>query len=435
MAGLRPEQGPPLGIPMSFFLSAPLALAGGAVLLLASPAESLESIWAGSAIALVHLTTLGFLMTVMLGALYQLLPVVAGAGVPAVRLAHAVHALLLAGTAVLVWAVLAHQPIGFVPAIALLGAALVLFALPGSIPLFSSRVRHPTVSGMRVAFLGLAAVAILGFRLAWGRAGAGYAETWIGWRNAHAHLGFLVWVGGLTTAVSWQVVPMFYLAAPPPAWVPRAVRWAISTTLVALLAVFILDLPDRWVPLAALPGAAAVWLAHPLAMRWSLRTRRRRRPDPTLLYWGLAMAMGPVVFCLGVAASLSEAPMLPALYGFAALWGWAGSLVLGMLARIVPFLVWLHRCSRRVGLEPVPSSRELLPDRHVTRTLWLHAATLVLGAAAIVLQQGWLWRLFGAALGVEAVHLAAGLALVLWRAPAMETDPPRGTRAARGEPF
>ena len=66
-------------------------LASGLLLAFAG-AAALASRWLPLAFALTHLGTLGFLCSVMFGALYQMIPVVAGSPVPGARLAHAVHA-------------------------------------------------------------------------------------------------------------------------------------------------------------------------------------------------------------------------------------------------------------------------------------------------------------------------------------------------------
>ena len=84
-AGLAFEQAPPFILPLRFFLTAPLFLLAAAGMIVFAP-ESLASRWTPQALALTHALTLGFLAMVMLGALSQMLPVVAGSPLPAPRL-------------------------------------------------------------------------------------------------------------------------------------------------------------------------------------------------------------------------------------------------------------------------------------------------------------------------------------------------------------
>src|SRR3569833_1424030 len=83
-AGLSFEQAPPFSLPMQCFLSAPLVLLAAALLGVMDPAL-LASRWTPQALALTHALTLGFLAMAMLGALMQMLPVVAGSPLPRPR--------------------------------------------------------------------------------------------------------------------------------------------------------------------------------------------------------------------------------------------------------------------------------------------------------------------------------------------------------------
>ncbi|MBI1866076.1 MAG: hypothetical protein HYR98_10185, partial [Nitrospirae bacterium] len=48
-------------------------------------------------------------------------------------------------------------------------------------------------------------------------------------------------------------------------------------------------------------------------------------------------------------------------YGFL-LFGTVVVLIIGMLYKILPFLVWYHRYADRVGLEPVPTTRDIFSE-------------------------------------------------------------------------
>ena len=74
--GLAYEDTPPLSAPLRFFLTAPVfGLIAGLVLLF--DGQLLASRWTPGALAVVHLFAAGFMLHVMLGALLQILPVLA----------------------------------------------------------------------------------------------------------------------------------------------------------------------------------------------------------------------------------------------------------------------------------------------------------------------------------------------------------------------
>lgn len=410
MPGISPEQGPPLSVPLSFFFTAPLSLclAGGAMVW--------GGVHPGSQLALVHLGTVGFLLFVMLGALYQLLPVVAGAVVPRPRAAHLVHALLVAGAIVLVAAQATSEGPLFLAAMGLLSLGLTGFLVPALWAAGRSAMTTPTTWGLRLALLALGAVATAGLRLAWVRSGGHlFTGDWLALRLAHVHLGFVVWVGGLTAAVSWQVLPMFYLVAPPPIRLTRAVLAGVAVTLLALIVTTIGGVSYEVAPFLVGPGAVAVWVVQPAWALRALLARKRKRRDATLWFWLGAMTLAPGCLVLGSLAAWTSWEWAPRLYGLVVLWGWAGALVHGMLMRIVPFLVWLHWCAPRIGQPGLPSVRELVPDRFVAIGAGLHLFTLSAGVVAVLTSQQLAWRVFGGGLAVTGAWLIFVLVSTLRR--------------------
>ncbi|MBI3201825.1 MAG: hypothetical protein HYZ29_09810 [Myxococcales bacterium] len=398
MAGLRPEQGPPLAIPASFFLTAPVAVIVAGALLAAQGSSLLLTRFAGTTVALAHLGTVGLMASVMIGALYQMIPVVAGAPVPLVRAAHAVHAGLVLAVAALAWGFASETRVAVVGGAGLLSLVFMLFLGPVALALSRAPVRGPTVAGMRIAVLGLALVVALGVWLGHARGSGVPSPRYASLQLVHLTTGLVIWIGGLIAGVSFQVVPMFYLAPTFPRAVTTTLVSGFGLGLAAMVAAPIARVSPDQVALGALPAALAAWLVHPLATLWMIRRRRRKRPDVSLAFWkaGLVSALGLVPG--SVLVVLSDDLRLPVAFAWLALWGWGAMIVHGMLGKIVPFLVWFHRFSKRVGTAPVPSMKQLLPDRLPRIGFWLHLLTLLLGLAAI-------------ATGVDVIARVTGLGL------------------------
>ena len=97
--------------------------------------------------------------------------------------------------------------------------------------------------------------------------------------------------------------------------------------------------------------------------------------------------------------------------------GWAGLVTHGMLARIVPFLVWFHRFSPLLGKVPVPTMRELLPEKRLKPALALHGATVLAGLLAIALRIPALVAVNGALLVATASLLGINVVSTLRRTP------------------
>ncbi len=415
MLSLSTKQGPPFWVPFSFFLSAPVALMAAGLLLMIRADDGVATTFAPSNVALVHLGALGFLVLVITGAFYQLLPVVAGALVPGARWAHAVQGLLFVGTAALAFGQWRTHALAFGWAAGLLACGLLIWLVPSALALFRSRVSHPTVWGLRLALVALVAVVALGLRMALARAGLGLLpDNFLTFRAAHAAMGLLVFVGGLTAAVAWQVVPMFFLTAVPPRWIPTTVLSFVLTSLVCLALVSMLDVPGWGVFVAAAPAAVAVWLVQPAWVARALRGRKRRRRDATLYGWWGSIIVSPLCFGVGAIAAWTTHPTPPIVWGLLVLWGQAGLLVHAMLTRIVPFLVYLHLSAPLVLTHRMRSAKELLRDREVSLGAGLHVFSLVVGVIAAAEGSVTLWRVFGGALSSVAGFLAYEL-IVAWK--------------------
>lgn len=414
-AGLSTELAPPPAVPLTLMAIAPVAMIAAGALLAAEGGSLFLVAALPRTIALVHVATIAVLLPVMLGALYQMIPVVLGVGVPALRLSFVVAAALAVGGSALVLGLWTGTGDAIRLATFVLGGALALFVAPVAIALARARGGGPLL-GMRIATASLVALASLGLRLAWGRATGDMPMSRGTLLVAHVDLALVGWVGGLLTAVSSHVVPMFYLTAPFPPRRARARDLALGASLAAVLALALAGAGLRWIVLAALPGALVVWVVQPLSLAALIRRRKRRRRDPTLWFWWLSIGSAGLVVVLALVVWLTDVPRASLLFGWLAIFGWAGAAVHGMLARIVPFLVWLARFSALVGKVDVPPMKRLLPDEAVQRQFLAHAAAVSLGALAIATRSDLLARATGALLAVTGALLGAAIAGVLRRA-------------------
>lgn len=419
MDGLSLDQAPPLVIPLSFFCTAPVFLILAAVLLLLNGSAVLSQPLAPSTVGFAHLGTLGFLTMVMMGALYQMTPVVAVAAVPGIRAAHLVHFMMTAGGLGLgVWSLGVLPPTAALHSFWQLGAAVLVFAIPVGVALMRSKAGTPTVAGMRLAVASLLVVMALGVWMSQGWGGGTFSDDRGYLIQVHLTVALLGWVGGLITAVGWQVLPMFYMT---PEFSGRQ-SWGVfalsATGIAGVLTVglftsmgYLESAGSTLAALAALPLAFAVWIWHPLMVLAALRNRRRKRVDASVDFWRASMILGPVVAVSALLAltvnDTTFGPRLDLLFGWLSILGWAGLVIHGMLTRIGPFLIWFHRFSPYVGKMPVPAMKRMIPAKWIQLGLGLHLATLALGSAGILTNSDWLLRLTGAALLATGLTLAA----------------------------
>ncbi|OOZ40328.1 hypothetical protein BOW53_08110 [Solemya pervernicosa gill symbiont] len=377
-------QTPPLSVPLRFFITAPLfTIAAGLIALWFGP-ELFESRWSYPLLAATHAITLGFLGSVMIGALQQLLPVLAGTPLPKpVWLSATIHLLLTVGVLLLMAGWLLAEFALFEFAIWLLAAALLPLVLLLIVTLFRSESKHPSILTMIFAVIGLAVTAVLGLDLL-----AGY--TWSEWvlnrglTDIHLGWGLVGWLAVLVAGVAYQVVPMFQITPD----YPKLMMRGYAPMLLGLLLLWTLLQADWITWLIAL--MLAVFAIVTLRLQ---HQRRRRIADVTLDFWRLAMGSLLLALLLWLLAPhLHLTPIAPVVVLIA---GFAVSAVNGMLYKIVPFLIWLHLNNRVQALGSwqgkIPNMKQIIPERQARWQFRLQLAALIVLFGALLVPE-WLLR-------------------------------------------
>ncbi|MBE2293513.1 MAG: hypothetical protein IAF00_01125 [Phycisphaerales bacterium] len=385
-AGLALEQAPPFSVPLRFFLTAPLFLLLAAGLLLWQGPDVFTSRWQPATLALTHLLTLGFMAQVMLGALLQILPVVVGVVVPRPRLTAAlIHLPLTLGTLALAAAFLGGGSSWFQGAAALLGLGFGVALLAILIALWRAPVANETVIALRCALGALLVTIVLGMLLssvfAWG-----WSFPLFDLVHLHAGWGLIGWTVLLVAGVAYQVVPMFQITPPYPAWLRRG----FAPLLTVLLAIWSICMLLGWQVVAGwtsvMLAAAAMLLAG--TTLWVLSRRRRKIGDPTLNFWRASMSsllMGAVLWLLAPwIPAWASAPQLELLLGVLAIFGFAVAAINGMLYKIVPFLSWFHLQAQLFRRVKVPNMKQLLPYTSIQQQWWSYLVALLLLLAAVI---------------------------------------------------
>lgn len=410
-AGLAFEQAPPLGAPLRLFLIAPWFLVIAALAAIPSAGDWTAGRWTPAALGLTHLLTLGFLDTVMAGALLQMLPVLIGSPLPQVRpVAWLAYGGLGLGSPLLAAGLALGRPPLLDAGLLALAVAWLPFLVAGALSLARApAVAAATRAGMRHAWLGLALTVGLGLYLGGGLAGLWPLASPVEFTRLHAAWGLLGWLLMLVVGVAYQVVPMLQLTPPYPA---PMTRW-LASLLLALLAAY----SAQTFLIEHATADLAGWLGFGAAIAWfafatlRLQNRRRRRlPDTTLDFWRLAMACLWLAVLFAPLALFAPEPWRDpsqVVLGLVFIVGFAVSVVAGMLYKIVPFLAWFHlqaQTGARAGT--IPNMKEMIPDAAARRHLKLHLAALLLVLPAPFLP-AWL--------SAPGLLLLAASGYVLWR--------------------
>ena len=374
--------------------------------LVALAPQSLAGTLAPHMLALIHMATLGLLTTTIMGALWQLLPVILVVPAPKPWLARVHFPLWIGGVGLLIggfWS-------GWWPALAAGGTLVVLGALGFAVVQWWTIARAPRrpLSAYYVAasLLYLVIVVLGGLAMAvdmqTGFLGAWYLRV----LPAHLLLGLVGWGVGTVIGVSYKLAPMFALAHVTderPGW---ACFGLLNGGLLGLAASLLAGWPSR----AGFTCAALILLAvvvFTLDTLRLLRTRHKKALEPT--QWHALSGLAALLLCGGGAmgAALAGADWwlegrTATVLGLLFLLGFVGQTIMGYLYKIVPFLVWNRRYAPLVGRQKVPLMRDMVQQRLAGGTFWLYNA----GIAALLAALLWAPGAIGPA--------AAAVALATW---------------------
>ena len=413
-ARISTAQSPPLGLVAPFFLIAPLGLIAGGLLIASHDAAAFIAINHPHTVAITHAVILGWLTTTIMGATYQLGPVVLGGQLLSVPLGR-VHLILHAGSvAWFIWSLFYWERLAMVGAATGLVISFLLYLVNAGTAV--KRGNRWTLSRAYVAVALGFLVVTAAFGALW--VGSHY-EGWFvitpGKLSAHAHLGLVGWLAVMVMGVSYQLVPLFSVvnrAKPRFGWAALALTVG---SLVLFAAVIFTDPPAALrVPAAMLLAAGPLlWAADILRL---LRARSRRKLDIQGRATLLSLAFLALTAVLGVTAASGtplvsdrEPARLLLAYAAAGIFGFAGSPLIGNSYKVLPFLIWFHRYRVLVGHSPVPLVDDIYSSHAAHAVLGLHTLAVLTLIAAALLGQLVLLQLGGVLLALGAAGHALSM--------------------------
>ena len=414
-ANLNIAASPPYQTPMRWFALAPFFLLLAALLLIAGGEAPWLSRWHPMTLALTHLVALGFMGSVMVGALSQVVPFLSGQSWPPwwrdrtwPLWLYTIGVLALVGHFLWPGPPTAGQLLGYGALVALFASlgtlAMAMLWLLVRLPILSDSLRDLRWVAVGAVATLCSALIVLGNRLEpFAALQTVEHHTWVTLHVA------TVWVGWglmLVATVGFVVVPMFQLT---PSY-PQAMRRRFTTALAATLAVVLITggVTGQASLLASLSLAPLAWSFAQQTLILQKRSKRAK-PDATHALWRWAMfATATGCFAIWLAALELLSPLIAGVLIF---WGGFAGVICGMWVKIIPFLTWLHLQQMPNRQRVAPTMLKITPPGESQRLsyLWVGALLLLLTAVAIP-------KPFGPLAGVAVGATALQMARILWQA-------------------
>jgi len=363
-SGLSLNQAPPIEVVLRlFFVGSIFGIVLSVMLFFWH--TNLTDISAPQTLAIVHTFTLGVMASFMLGALFQMMPVLCGVHIKApIDLGIRVYVVLSIGVIFLITAFINGATSLYIFASIFLGYALLISAYVMIKRLLT--IKHSNSSrGMLLALIALSITAILGIILLFLRAGFNLPFDYLAIKTIHYNFGLFGWIALLIISVAFQVVEMFYVT---PKYNERYAKY-ITIVLFSLLLIYAFM---RYLDLAIaiiIPYILAI-IVGINAIITIIKFKQKKRPvnDASIFFWIIGMVF--LVLCsLSFLFNLSIT-ITAEFFAFFAL-----SIVFAMSYKIIPFLVWFHL--NALGYFDAPMMHEVVAPKYAKANLWIYLASIL----------------------------------------------------------
>lgn len=362
-----------LWIALPFFIFGFLNLAAALVWLALEPTLLTGAFYRPPVIAFSHVIGLGFLMSLVAGSSYQLLPVAFENPLFNRMLAKIHLGLHLAGVPTMVFGFVKWQmpvvAIGGTTVLIGFGLYIVNIAATSLRPLR----RSPTTIGVLVSLMALGVALGVAIWILTSKLSFAHVRDPLALLGAHTYLMVIGFFLLFLASVSYTLLPMFLLVP-----LPSTRRAMGSVQYLALgIALFIPGqlIAPALLPLAALSASLGLGL-YAVENMVAIKHSPRRLDGALRLYAAnlgflLPIMLGLVIRALQLAGHVPTFALnLDTLIFSLAVFGTLSCAILGMGAKIVPFLVWQHRYAPLLGRALVPKLADLAHIRMLNALAW-----------------------------------------------------------------
>ena len=371
LSGLSTDQAPPISAPVRFFLTAPLFGVLAGLIIFFSDAATLMNRFSIESIVVTHAITIGFLSFIMLGSMTQMLPVLAGAKMPKVELVTlSSYILLVVGVISMLLGLSTGNTMLNIVAFIGLGGGFLIILTATVISLKTVSNFNATVKGISTSMVFAFLIVFMGLYLLYSYIANDIDATHMIVANVHSVWAVFGFAVILIIGVTFQVLPMFYVAPKFKKFCKRRVVWLISIGLIIwlILSAFYEEYTlfgKLWIAMFVWAFATTVWL--------KLSKRRRPISDVTVWYWRSAsifLTLGSFLWIFDEYFKHEYIVMVAILIG-----GFILSIIIGMLYKIVPFLVWFHL--NALGYMSIPTINEMINKNVATVQFVLFILSLI----------------------------------------------------------
>ncbi len=384
--GLSMEQAPPVMVVLRFFVTASVFGVLLGLYLMGSVGNILPLNEYAFQLTVIHLLSLGVMASFMLGALFQMLPVIAGVVIntPTIK-ATVVNILLIIGLFLQIFAFATSSSSLYLIASFFLGLGL-LYAMSVMLKEVILIKDHSSSSrGMMFALSSFFLAIVLGIYLLLTLGGYIDGSYFKELKEVHYSFALFGWLTLLIVSISFQVVEMFYVTPKYPMLMSRYLVVTIFTLLVIKMMMIFMSLESS----SANVVISSLFILYAGVTIHRLYKRKRPTSDATVWFWRLGMGfliVSMLITLLSNIITINSQILGVAQVSFI---GFALSIVFAMVYKIVPFLVWFHLSNQ--GYMEAPMMFDVIHPKRAKTHFWIHVGMFTSWLLSILFELDGVW--------------------------------------------
>ncbi|MCB0746588.1 MAG: cbb3-type cytochrome c oxidase subunit I [Ignavibacteriales bacterium] len=371
---------PPFKIVAKYFITAIISFVLLNLLLLSNYTQFSGFHFRPIIMALTHVATLGWITMIIFGALFQLIPVVLEVKLYSEKLAEIQFWIFSIGIIGFVYSILnfGSGEIIIISA-AILNLAMLIFSYNSIATLLKVNKWNLTGFYLASAIFYFFVTAIAGLLMAVNLVFPFVKINHLNYLNLHVHIAFIGWVTMVIMGVSFKLIPMFTLSH---GYSLTSGKWALVIINIGLLGLSTVMHYQNTITLFYLFSILIAIGIYIFLFQISIifKNRLRKKFDIGIKFSITAYLMLAVVTLLGLLISFIDYEKinnLSLIYGYLIVFGFVSFLIVGQMYKIVPFLVWYHKYSSKVGFEKVPLLKEMFNENYAHIGFYLMLTALI----------------------------------------------------------
>lgn len=375
-AGLSTKNAPSPKVVVPHYLVSAMALLIAAVVMFFSSNDLAVTFFGPHIVSLTHIMVLGFITTVIFGALYQLIPVVMEVKLYSEKMALLSFYTLVAGAVLLSYSFYSSYLYGRIPLA--IGGSLMLISIVVFVINFFKTAATTTVKTVQNRFIiasvvWLSLTVIIGLILAIMPFENFLGKTNMEWMRIHVEIGIMGWFMMLVIGVASILMPMFFISHQLKTKYLEYAFYLTNAGLLAFALCLFFDASLLWNVISV--GSLITGLIFFFKYNFdSYKKRLRKKLDIGMKLSVLAFLLLIITLITGVLTLLGstidwiDADRMKMLYGASLVFGFFTALILGQMYKTLPFIVWLKLYNDKVGRYktkmPIDMYSEKFADYH-----------------------------------------------------------------------